>query len=188
MQTTTILFLGQDKVFERTLRPVVDGIGGCQLEMATEIDAAALRLQRGNVGMLVAHVTDPASQRKLAEFLSTHVHQQSRESKLPVVVLSDSDDPAIRLSFLRLKALDCLARPIDLSRLALLIDLTTADRRFGQTAVAKNATCRQQVSCIDGLVCATPAMERLFAQARSAGLERTLYALPHDAKEEFLPS
>ena len=172
MQTTTILFLGPDNTFETTLRGLVAGIAGCRLETAAELDGVAARLQQGDVGMLVAHVSDRLTQRALAAFLGSDAR---RQAKLPVVVLSDSDDPAIRLSFLELKALDCLARPVDLSRLALLIDLATADLRYGHTAAGTNGSSKQRVARIDGMVCATPAMEQLVAQVRSvAPLDTTI--------------
>ena len=164
MQTTIILFLGQDSALEKSLGGVVARISGCRLETTADTDAAALRLEDGDVGMLIAHATDSSARGKLAELLSTIAQGPTR---LPVVVVSDSDDSAVRLSFLKLKVLECLARPIDLSRLSLLIDFTTAGLRFGKPAVPKPQTRRQQVPCIDGLVCATPAMEHLVAQARS---------------------
>ena len=172
MQTTTILYVGQDTAFEKTLSGVVDGIGGCRLETAQEIGHAPSRLQRGDICMIIAHLTDPTRPHELAEFLRTHAKRPARS---PVVVLSDSDDPAIRLSFMELKALDCLTRPIDLTHLSLLIDLATAARRYGQPAVAASESSNQRITHIDGLICASPAMEELVEQARSvAPLDTTL--------------
>ena len=164
MQTTIILYLGQDAALERTLRGVVAGIRGCRLETTAEIDEAAIRLRRCDVGALIAHATDASTRCKLAAFLGTLAKGRT---KLPVIVVSDCDDPAIRLSFLELKALECLGRPIDFSRLTLLIDLATTDLRYRQPAARKCDTCKLPISCTDGLVCATPGMQQLLAQMRS---------------------
>ena len=51
MQTTTILYLGQDAAFKKTLRDLVAKISGCRLETMVETDEAALHLERSDVGM-----------------------------------------------------------------------------------------------------------------------------------------
>ena len=163
MQTTTILYLGQDAAFPTTLRGMVARIHGCRLESVAGTDQATARLERGDVAMLVAHATDSSSRGKLAPFLGKCA---KGEMRLPVVIVSDSDDAAVRLSFLKLKVLECLTHPIDLSRLTLLIDLVTAGSRYGRPAAKKCKTCTRRTSCLEGLVCATPAMEQLLAQAQ----------------------
>ena len=48
---------------------------------------------------------------------------------VPVVMICDADDPQTYLHWFRLGVVECLSRPLDLSRLALLVDSLTLKRR-----------------------------------------------------------
>jgi two-component system response regulator HydG len=170
----TILYVGLDPSIEKSLRPLLGRIDGCCLETTADKHIARQRLRDDDVGMLVVHYDSSAPQAEVEEFLSL---AGKRNRPLPVVVLSDLGDPALRLRFLQSNALDCLARPIDFSRLAMLIDLTTAGHRFSRPATVpavKRATEPAEM-VIENFVCATFRMKDLVQQVqRVAPLDTTI--------------
>jgi DNA-binding NtrC family response regulator len=171
---STILYVGLDRSIEKSLRPLIGRIDGCSLETTADKHFARQRLRDDDVGMLVAHHDSSATQAEIEEFLSL---AGKRSRSLPVVVLSDRGDPALRLRFLQSKALDCLARPIDFSRLALLIDLTTAGHRFSRpaTVVAAKPAIQSAELGLESFVCATTRMKDLVQQVRRvAPLDTTI--------------
>jgi DNA-binding NtrC family response regulator len=170
----TILYVGLDPTVGKSLRPFLGRIDGCFLETIADKHAARQRLHDDDVGMLVVHYDSSASQCEVDEFLSL---AKKRNRPLPVVVLSDHSDPLLRLRFLKSNALDCLARPIDFPRLAMLIDLTTAGHRFNRPAtVAKPKTAAESSEkALTSFMCATNRMKDLVQQVqRVAPLDTTI--------------
>jgi DNA-binding NtrC family response regulator len=83
----------------------------------------------------------------------------------------------MRLRFLQLQAVECLARPINLSRLAMLIDLITASNRCRcrSGAACAEADQQQNLVSIDGFVFTSPLMRQLIDQVkRVAPLDTTI--------------
>jgi DNA-binding NtrC family response regulator len=170
----TILYVGLDSSIEKSLRPLVGRIGGCCLETIADKHIARQRLGDDDVGMLVVHHDYSANQGDVEEFLSL---AGKRDRSLPVVVLSDRGDPSLRLRYLKSNAIDCLARPIDFARLAMLIDLTTAGHRLSRpaTVAARKPVTETADSVIENFVCATACMKDLLRQVRRvAPLDTTI--------------
>jgi two-component system, NtrC family, response regulator HydG len=171
---STILYIGEDRSVEKSLRPLLDRIRGCSLESIADRNLARQRLRDEDVGMLLVHFAAEDTESEAVEFLSL---ASRRPAALPAIVLSDRSEPAMRIRFLEAAALDCLTRPIDLSRLALLIDLTTAAQRFGHgaAAAAKKQPAQPRGTIVDDFVCATPKLRNVLDQAqRVAPLDTTL--------------
>jgi two-component system response regulator HydG len=168
---STILFIGQDSNIEKSLSPLIDRIDGCRLESIADKEAASQRLQDDDVGMLLVHFASGASDYEVVDFLS---RAGKRRRALPAVVLSDSTDAAVRVRFLEAKALDCLERPLNLSRLAMLIDLTTAGHRLKHmpAAAASRQPIAPSLTEIGDFLCATSAMRDVIEQAQRVA--------PHD--------
>ncbi|MHC4398532.1 MAG: sigma-54 interaction domain-containing protein, partial [Planctomycetota bacterium] len=66
---------------------------------------------------------------------------------IPIVVLTERDDPQLHLQLMRLGVTECLSRPLNLSRLALLVDMGTLRRRLGSEETAlKEARAPQRAT------------------------------------------
>jgi len=161
--------MGCDVGIEKALRTLVAGLGKCRLETVSTGKRVVHRLTQDDVGMLVAHVADAAGEGDALECLEIASRQHP---SVPVVVLSESDDPAVRLRFLQADAVDCLPRPISFSRLVLLMDVTTARRHYlSPNSTAEHAASFETVGqSIDGFLCATPGMANLLKQVRTVAL------------------
>jgi two-component system response regulator HydG len=171
---STILYVGDDPSIEKSLQPLIGRIGECCLEATADRHFARQRLRDDDLGMLLFHFAASAAEAEVAEFLSLAA---KRSRALPVIVLSDRSDPALRLRFLKARALDCLARPIDFSRLSLLIDLTTASYRFARPAMAtaKKPATNGASSLVDDFLCTTAQMRDIVQQVqRVAPLDTTV--------------
>ena len=174
MMQTTVLFVGEEPAIRRSLQPLVGQLGGCCFEAIADKHLAKQRLLENDLGMAIFHLSHSSEEADVLEFLSL---AKRRRARLPVVVVSDIDDPASRVRFLDATALDCLTRPIDLSRLSLLMDLATAGHRFTNAAShvpAKSDTAAEGV-VIDDFICGTLVMEDLVRQAqRISPLDTTI--------------
>jgi DNA-binding NtrC family response regulator len=92
-------------------------------------------------------------------------------------VLSEHDDVEMKVRLLRLGAVDCLPRPLDLSRLALLVDLLTVRARYGRPADLRDCPRDEadKPGDTEGFLFADAAMRQLRAQLqRVAPLETTI--------------
>ncbi len=97
--------------------------------------------------------------------------------RVPLVVISEIDDPQLRHRLLRCGAADCLSTPLDASRLGFLVDFLTLQTRCrfegapGQAAAALPDTG----DSVGDFLFAAPAMQGLLGQIRPlARLDTTL--------------
>jgi FixJ family two-component response regulator len=84
-------------------------------------------MEQGRVIASLAFVQEPADEAVVAALLHD---LQSNHLAIPVFVITSEDDVYQRLRFFEWGAVDCLAWPVDLSRLAALIDAGGCRRRF----------------------------------------------------------
>jgi two-component system response regulator HydG len=101
------------------------------LEVVAQIDDAYGHLQCDQVVLLLVHLdrkADSAGPASLLRMLTTY------KRPVAMVVLSDSYPAEHLLSLLRLGAADYLSRPLDLNRLAYLVDVLTVRARLAAPA------------------------------------------------------
>jgi DNA-binding NtrC family response regulator len=120
------------------------------------------------------HVASPATVEQAIHVLGEIARFKS---PVPTVVLSEHDDVEMKVNLLRLGAVDCLLRPLDLSRLALLVDLLTVRARYGPSADIRDDPRgeAEEPGGTEGFLFADAAMRRLREQLeRVAPLETTI--------------
>lgn len=164
-----VLFVSRNPAMAKLVVPTLPrGRGACDLETMSGFDAALQEIEQGGVEVALLHVTGPEDEDQAACLLK---ELMDRPSHLPVIVLSESDELDLRRRFLELGAVDSLARPLNLSRLAFLLDILTVPHR----CAAVPAAASPPPSSVDGFLFVTGAMRALYEQfAAVAPLETTL--------------
>jgi DNA-binding NtrC family response regulator len=166
MYDTTVLLLGRDRSVTSVVCQVVTEVQHCRFEGATTVRAARARLQRGGVGLALVYLhqaNDPA-----LEFVRSC---RSLSAAPPTLVLCERYDADLMLQLLQWGAVDCLARPFNLSRLALLVDVLTVRARYaGAVAVSGNGLAAVEAAedgdALDDFVVVSPALMQIKEQVR----------------------
>jgi DNA-binding NtrC family response regulator len=135
MNIATVLLVSEEPQLCQTVGGVVSSVDGCDLH-CMPLNEAFIELETQPVALLLYHQRgrqDGGAQ----ELLS----QASRLSRpVPIVVLSDENDPQHSISLLRLGAADHLSRPLDLGRLSYLVDMLTLRARYSVAARTEAVT------------------------------------------------
>jgi len=127
-------------------------------------------IETGRVIASVAFVQEPADEAPLAALLHD---LQTKHLSIPVFVITAENDVYQRLRFFEWGAVDCLAWPVDLSRLAALIDVLSVRRRVadrtkpGKTLRAAPIVESSQRT-VAGFMFASRAMRDLYDHIESA--------------------
>lgn len=108
--------------FERVITP----IQGCSLVCHQNAEDAIKEIEGKGVGLVVLHLDERADE-SLAAVILKRISALRLSTSL--LVVSDSHQPEQTLQLLRMGAADCLCRPLDLRRLAFLIDSLTLRAR-----------------------------------------------------------
>jgi DNA-binding NtrC family response regulator len=91
-------------------------------------------------------------------------------TKVPVVIINDTADIELNLSFMRMGAVECLNRPLSISRLALLADMTTA-----RASVAASSRLAPSETGEIHELCPTASMQAILREIQLvAGLDTTV--------------
>ena len=129
MQATTILLVGADRSVATTVREVVDSTAQCRLEKVADTGSALSRLERADVGLILAWLPHPESEKDVIGLLQGVA---KLPTAVPTVVLCERASAGLSRRMLRSGAVDCMSRPLDVSRLALLTDILTVRARYQQ--------------------------------------------------------
>src|SRR4051794_27050698 len=119
MYESTALLISTSASLIQATQGVVNTISGLGFAVA-HLDEAPSRLQGGGVALLLVHLSQGED-----TDAAVHLLQSLREARRPIatLVLSDRYQPDQALTLLRLGAADYLSRPLDLNRLAYLVDV-----------------------------------------------------------------
>jgi DNA-binding NtrC family response regulator len=113
---------------------LVASIEGCIPRRVESLEAASDLLRSGKGDLALIYVADPTAGAELVRSLE----QWNFDGlSAPIVVLTERDDPQLHLRLVRLGVIECLSRPLNLSRLALLVDMTTLRRRLGYQEISQ---------------------------------------------------
>ena len=123
------LLCSRDAEVIDAVRIAVSGIDGLTLDVCAGPNGIVDRLAAGRVAVILLH-HGPADELANAEGLLGRLKALPRPA--PVLVLSDTDDVARELALFRLGVTDYLARPLDLRRLTLLLDVHTVEARLAR--------------------------------------------------------
>src|SRR5262249_40408544 len=133
-----------------------------QMQVVGSCSEAIALMGDGGAALLLVHVSGRAE----TEAAGALLHQLAGASRaVPTLVLCEDRFAADGLKLLRLGAADCLMRPLDLSRLAYLVDVLTVRHRLDARPSAERIT--HVLSESHGFVYrADGALGRILEQAR----------------------
>jgi two-component system response regulator HydG len=127
MAATVVALLSRDPALALTVRAIVSEIDNLSLQIEDSLAAAHARLQKqDHLGLFLVHLTGTEDAKGVAELLRAVT--ASRRS-VATLIVSEHYRPERALALLRQGVADCLDRPLDLARLAFLIDMLTARAR-----------------------------------------------------------
>lgn len=170
--TKVQLITDQDDV-RKMVESVVCRTDGCQLICGRNGRLAPGIAIGEEVSLCLAHV--PHRDIALARQCIDEITEGA--SRIPVIVLCDHDDPEFRLELLRHGAIDCLPRPLDLSRLAFLIDMLTLRARYQPDASfsKRQLEAADEIQQLGDFLVRGPAMRQMCSQIRTvAPLDTTI--------------
>jgi len=129
---STMMLISSDPSLVRSVAEVVNSIGGFALEVFEEVEQVCTQVGREDVLIVLYHLKEGGSVAGVTRLLQTI---SIKQPSIITLVLSDDHRSEQGLALLRLGVADYLSRPLDLDRLAYVIDfLTVTARRGGQRA------------------------------------------------------
>ncbi len=172
MDALRILLAGRSPQFADTVGPALRGLlPDIEVRAIPEYGDAPAEMERGHVAAVLMFAEQPDDETRVAQVLEI---LQSKDLFVPVFVFAPDPDVYHRLRMLELGALDCLAWPADVSRLAALIDVLSIRQRIApvpapvpalvHSGSARTAPPRE----VAGFLFATHALRELYGQIEAA--------------------
>jgi two-component system, NtrC family, response regulator HydG len=128
VKAVTTLLRSSDPALVSAVKEVIHSVGGLTLEMASREDLQS-RLGQDPLALVLFHRT---GSRDGADAAALIREMERFRIQVPILILSDTDDPEQELALLRLGAADFLTRPLNLGRLAYLVEKHTLKARLGR--------------------------------------------------------
>ena len=147
MPVSTMMLVSADQALIASVRGATNALKDINLEVVPGFDEACERVERCGLVLVLAHLSQDCSIAKLTRLLGT---LGATTQKVPTLVLSDDYYAEQALAMLRLGAADYLTRPLDLVRLAYLVDILTVGARRGASRPAPAFAQDLPVSLRDG--------------------------------------
>ena len=139
MNDPKILLVSQDVSLIAAARDVITSTRGLRLGVVASIEAACNEIQgHDRVPVIVVHLTGLTNAAGI-----TRILQAIAQAGWPVVtiVISEREHPEQSLALTRLGVAECLSRPLDLGRLAYLIDSRTIEACYGSRPATEPVAC-----------------------------------------------
>ena len=136
----------------------------CRLEHAATLEAGLRRAVEGEADVLLPCLSGGTDAQQVSWLLR---EMALRQCTIPVIAISDEDDPDLRLQLIQSGVADCLARPLDLSRLAFLVELLTVRLRCLPRAATTPPRTDEQGAGANAFLAQTPAMRRLMEKVHT---------------------
>jgi DNA-binding NtrC family response regulator len=127
MPRSTALLISSDVVLFEAVEEIATSVPGLGLEVFPGVAEADFRLWGDDVVLVLVHLEGPVSLDETAGLLR---RLGAAKRSIATLVLSDRHQPDQALTLLRLGAADYLSRPLDLGRLAYLVDVLTVRGRY----------------------------------------------------------
>jgi DNA-binding NtrC family response regulator len=122
-----ILLVGRSPRFAEVIRPVLSGLlPDFEFQAIPEYLDSVKEMEQGGIAASLVDVQEPQDEARVAELLQA---LQVWHLSVPVFVITPEPNVFQRLRLFELGALDCLSWPVDVSRLAALIDVLSVRRR-----------------------------------------------------------
>jgi len=168
-----VLLSSTDPSLIDVVEEVIGTVADLRLEVCDRPEALWGSVGRSDVGLVALHAAAGPD-----EVLSLAAQLRAIRKKTPVLIVSDRDDPEQELALFRLGVAEYLSRPLDLRRLALVIESHTADARV---ALGLDRDEDPRVECLgdEASFLYVPAAEmgRLMEQVRRIAPQNTTILL-----------
>src|SRR5437870_4380234 len=122
MVESTTALITADPSLVKTVEGVVTSFPDCRLDVVGDIEDATLRVQDEDVALVMVHLVEREAAAKAQNLLRT---LRDAKRSVATLVVSETYHADQALSLLRAGAADYLSRPLDLGRLAYLVDTLT---------------------------------------------------------------
>ncbi len=130
MKNARILLVSEVPHVADSINSVLVGtLASCCLETVADFEEARRRIGCGDIWVVLGHLAEPQAEPQIAELLRATFNGPF---PVPLIVVDEREDQDRRYRLLQQGAVDCLVRPLDLSRLGCLLQLLTNGRRCGQ--------------------------------------------------------
>jgi two-component system, NtrC family, response regulator HydG len=163
------MLCSDDTALARMVRQLVANVESCQF-VKTNLAVASRHFQHDPPAAALLHFARADQEANIHRLLET-----ATAAGVPTVIICDDDDPAPLVRMLRLGAVDCLRRPLNITRLETLVDILTLRARHSapaQSAVRRNAANGEEH---DGLLLVSGRMRSLADQLKKvASLDSTI--------------
>jgi two-component system response regulator HydG len=170
----TTLLVSSDSSLIESVRGTVASIPHLDFAVSAEPDAACSRLQGDEAALVMVHQPQEAdlgaTQRVLQVATAARV-------PIPTLVLSDRHHARQALTLLRMGAVDYLSRPLNLGRLACLLDMLTLRARYVAPRTGAPADVAELGEKDPFLYVRSTGMEEMMAQVRQVAPQETTLLL-----------
>lgn len=175
MQHATTLLISGDPAVASTCAEVAASIRSLHLAVIPELEGLKSYLGRGDLALLLVHVTEDSNTGELERWLRVI---NSLKQPIATLVVSDRYHAEQALAILRLGAADYLSRPLDINRLAYLMDTLTVRARYARArAVRASDQLRQMGTEEPFLYLPHAAMGRVMSQVEVVAPQDTTILL-----------
>jgi DNA-binding NtrC family response regulator len=175
MHARVVLITADDVLAEHVTKVV--STTRCGIDVAKPGDCTETLLSYKNVAILAFHLDGAASADRLCDLI---VSLAAERRTIPIIAISDSYDAAQAVEFLRRGVAEYLARPLDLRRLALMVDMLTARFRLDNSPQAAAKAYEDGVQTIGkdkSFLFHAPEMTKTIRQVRKVANRKTTILL-----------
>jgi DNA-binding NtrC family response regulator len=172
MATASVVLISEDGSLPEAVRRAAGTLASLCVETVAGVEEVLRRLPTLQAPLLLPHLTAAADAGGVVDLLRAVA---SAKQPVATVVLSDRSRPQDALRLLRLGAADYLERPLDLQRLAYLMDVLTLRARFRAEKAPERPAAVSLTEHDSFLYAPSAAMQRLMGQVqRIAPLDTTV--------------
>lgn len=164
------LLVSEDESLVETVRIAFAADGKPAPEIAIDFSEGRLRLRRAATSLCILHVRNDVDIPKAAQLLA------ETANTVPTAVLFDRADALTAARFREYGAVECFARPVDLSLLTGLLDSVSRPTRRETTSPPKSSVQRVG-SHIEILYLPTTVIGKIFDQVRTVAPQDTTVLL-----------
>ncbi len=172
MGQATVLISGCDRSLGEMVDELIRPIRGLSAQHVDSLEAAKAAILDDDISLAVLYLGAESAISDLIDLIKT-IDLSGRN--IGVLVLTELSDGDFRLKVLDLGAIDCLSRPINLTRLAMFLDLYTVRARSRTAAECQRSARSARDRSPAGFLFEGPQLLELKARlARVAPLESTV--------------
>lgn len=151
MSFTTLVHT-EDRSLVQTLRTSTSCIHGCRVTGVPHASSILEQVTRSDVAMVICHVSASATVDATVQLVE---ELQALSPPVTTIVVSDDHRPDDAIRLLKLGATDYLSRPLDLRRVAFLVDSLTLRSRY-EFVIQTGAVSDPDLSVIPEMVNESP--------------------------------